>query len=710
MSIAIETDDLIEVYCIYFDKDNNLVNTSDEEFREKVVSIEILSTLASKVETYTIDDDTQDKKLSDVRIDRETYKIPSNFLTEKPMQFFNENSAIFALKSLISDHFSGKKNGENSETPYYQCFSFRRGVYQGRGINRLVDDFMNLVLSKFKYVHFESLDTNEKLEIPIVNLNTTKIKDLSFINCTIPISGTNYIQSDNLLIKSSNIFSRFHSEESDVISQIVLVNRGAVKVERLNIQNDCRLVFNGMKENENTWNNNTIVLYDINFSNKEHRNSRKSDSLIKIQDFYSVYMDRIIIGKDSNYLDRMIGIKVSACTKFRIENSIFNRHKDRTNAEISLSNISIIDINDNQFITDDKISTNSGLAIAFSNIGELSEVNIIDNVFNNYTIGRFVGSDFSDLHLTGNEINKGDFLVFKGYNAINSVYIKRNTGILNKIDILSDSLVANDLSIMGNDMKIKGIFSIEGPYQYYNDNTFTIEDTLKLNTIQNLADTKKQELYINNTFFDVKNEINLFSSIDNSKLTISVSNLECKTYSDNSFTTVSFIESKIKPNKSNFNSFKYNFDETVIDMTNLFNNDSIVFRGFVKGRMSLDFREAAKDFYDILFEPDIHKSDEKWYLDINFKGNKNQNKLLNFKLFNTLENITCENNDYTFSTKINIYLKNNILIDKGCYFFVKNNNNIVLKLEEVIDSRISDCVYTTEGKVVKKKFNYGITN
>lgn len=697
MQYTVFKSDAYQMFRIFVDSNQKEIDISDPEFENKLQGLMIVLNRVDKTLTVATPSEEElkggkEEEVVDENIDAVDYNIlPSICENKIPTIYSNIESPLYNIIEDIDKYFIPKEEDKKKNT------FFILKIVESSDLSEVLQTLINKVLVRFGSIEIHGFNRNT---INLEDLNIQDIQNLYLEDVKIAITGTNILKCVNFNIVNCDIGSRFKKDESEIISQLSILNTGKANISGLNFVSDCRVVFSGIKNNKLQWSKNTIDINKVFIKCKDNHNSKINEYLLKIVDYYTA---NIITFHFHEMLDKLSLMRIDGISNVNID-SLYITSNYKKNPEVVINNCSSIIIGNCRFENNEPDKGyNNGFH--FSKIGEYGEITIQNCEYNGTDPFKIVEGDFDSFSFINNTINKcTDLFKLVGNNIINTVDFIEIKAVCDKFEIDDSKTGINSFNITDSTINVKNTSSFAGSYIYIKNSDLKF-NSLIISISKNLSDENKQALYIDDCVIKA-DDIDFISLTDNSKLSLSLASIQCKKYTDQDFTKVLFSASKITSNSLNFNSFLYSMDEMSIPLKKLPANNGLNFRGKVKGLLNLELNDITNESTDINFEDTSEL--ERNYLNINFKGDQDKTYNLNFKFNNHLANIIAESNDYTFNTKINLFVKNVNLIENGCYFLIKENNPIILKLEEVIDSRLGDCVYTNNGNLERSKYNYGI--
>lgn len=697
MQYTVFKSDAYQLFKIFVDSNQKILDETDPEFENKLKGFMIVINRVDKtltVGTPSEEEEQEGKKeeVVDENIDAVDYNVlPTICENNNPLIFSDLNSSLYNVLEDIDRYFILKEEDKKKDT------FFILKIVESEELGEVMQTLLNKVLIRFGSVEIHGFNRS------IINLEDLNIQDLQNLyleDVKIAITGTNILKCVNFNIVNCDIGSKFKKDESEIISQLSILNTGKANISGLNFVSDCRVVFSGIKDNKLQWSKNIIDVNKVFVKCKDNHKSKINEYLLKIVDYYTA---NIITFYFQEMLDKLSLLRIDGISNVNIDSlNIISNYKK--NPEVLINNCSSIIISNCQFENNEPDKGyNNGFH--FSKIGEYGEITIQNCVYNGTDPFKIVEGDFDSFSFINNSINKcTDLFKLVGNNVINTVDFIEIKAICDKFEIDDTKTTINSFNITDSVINVKNESSFSGSYIYFKNSDLKF-NSLSISISKNLLDENKQALYVDDCVIK-SDDINFISLTDDSKLSLSLTSIQCKKYTDQDFTKVLFSASKITSNSLDLNSFLYSMDEMSIPLKKIPANNGLNIRGKIKGLLNLELDDMINQSTDITFDDTSEL--ERNYLNINFKGEQDKTYNLNFKFNNHLANIIAESNDYTFNTKINLFIKNENLIENGCYFLVKENNPIILKLEEVVDSRLTDCIYTSNGNLERSKYNYGI--
>lgn len=697
MHYTVFKSDAYQLFKLFVDSEQNEISEDDPQFESKLKGFMIVLNRVDKsltIATPSEDEEKQGKteEVIDESLTPVDYNVlPTNCENKTPIIYNNIDSSLNVVLEDIDKYFPPKEEDKKKET------FFILKIVESEDLGEIMQTLLNKVLIRFGSIEIHGFN---RTVINLEDLNIQDLQNLYFEDLKIALTGTNIIKCVNFNIVNCDIGSRFKKNESEVISQLTMLNTGKANISGLNFVSDCRVVFSGLKNTKLQWMKNSIDINKVIVKCKDNQNSKINEYLLKIVDYY---IANIITFHFQELLDRLSLLRVDGVSMVNLD-SLYVNSNYKKNPEIVINNCSSI-IASNCTFTNNKPEEGYNNGFHFSKIGELCEITIESCEFQGTDPFKLVESDFDTFTFIDSTIDKcTDLFKVVGNVVINTVDFNNIKAICNKFEVDESKTTINEFNIMDSTINVKNESSFSGSYIYIKNSDLKF-NSLSISVNKNILDENKQAIYIDDTIIKA-DSVNFVALIDNSKLSLSLASIITKDYVDQDFTKVLFSSSKIESSLINLNSFLYSMDEMAIPLKKLPGNNGFNIRGKVKGLLNLELDDLTNNTTDINFEDTSEL--ERNYLNINFKGEQDKTYNLNFKFNNHLAYIIAESNDYTFNTKINLFVKNANVIENGCYFLVKENNPIVLKMEEVIDSRISDCIYTSNGNLEKMKYNYGI--
>ena len=697
MQYTVFKSDAYQLFKLFVDSEQNIITEDDPEFESKLKGFMVVLNRVDKtltIATPSEDEEKEGKKeeIVNENIDAVDYNILPTICENKiPLIYDNLDAPLYNVIEDIDRYFAPKEEDKKKET------FFILKIVESEELGEILQNLINKVFIRFGSVEIHGFN---RTVINLEDLNIQDLQNLYFEDLKIAITGTNILKCNNFNIVNCDVGSRFKKEESEIISQLSILNTGKANISGFNFVSDCRIVFSGIKNSKLQWTKNTIDINKVFVKCKDNQNSKINEYLLKIVDYYTA---NVITFHFHEMLDKLSLIRLDGISFLNID-SLYVTSNYKKNPEVVINNCSSIFIS-NCTYTNNETDKGYNNGFHLSKLGELGEVTIQGCTFKGTDPFKIVESDFDSFYFINNTINScTDLFKVVGNVVINTVDYNDIKGICNKFEIDDSKTTINEFNIMNSTINVKNESSFSGSYIYIKNSDLKF-NSLSISITKNISDENKQSLYIDDAVIKA-DSINFLSLTDNSKLSLSLVSIITKEYLDQDFTKVLFSASKIESNSINLNSFLYSMDEMSIPLKKLPANNGFNIRGKIKGLLNIELDGLTNNTTDINFEDTSEL--EKNYLDINFKGEQDKTYTLNFKFNNHLAFIIAESNDYTFNTKVNLFVKNANLIENGCYFLVKENNPIVLKMEEVIDSRIADCVYTNNGNLERMKYNYGI--
>ncbi len=697
MHYTVFKSDAYQLFKLFVDSEQNEITEDDPQFESKLKGYMIVLNRVNKtltIATPSKDELNQGKQeeVVDEAIDSVDYNIlPTSCENKVPTIYNSLDGALSNVLEDIDKYFTPKEEDKKKET------FFILKIVESEDLGEILQSLINKVLVRFGSIEIHGYN---RTIINLENLNIQDLQNLYFEDLKIALTGTNILKCVNFNIVNCDIGSRFKKDESEIISQLSLLNTGKANVSGFNFVSDCRVVFSGMKNTKLQWMKNTIDINKVIVKCKDNQKSRINEYLLKIVDYH---ICNAITFHFQEYLDRLSLLRIDGVSMVNVDSlNITSNYKK--NPEIVINNCSSIIASNCTFINNQPDEGyNNGFH--FSKIGELCEITIEGCEFTGTDPFKIVESDFDTFTFMDCTVDKcTDLFKAIGNVIINTVDFNNIKAICNKFEIDESKTTINEFNIMDSTINVKNESSFSGSSLYIKNSDLKF-NSLSISVNKNILDETKQSIYIDDTVIKA-DSISFIALVDDSKLSLSLVSLITKEYSDQDFTKVLFSSSKIESSSINLNSFLYSMDEMSIPLKKLPGSNGFNIRGKIKGLLNLELDDLTNESTDINFEDTSEL--ERNYLNINFKGEQDKTYNLNFKFNNHLAYIIAESNDYTFNTKVNLFVKNANLIENGCYFLVKENNPIILKMEEVVDSRISDCVYTSNGNLERTKYNYGI--
>ena len=697
MHYTVFKSDAYQLFKLFVDSEQNEISEDDPQFESKLKGFMIVLNRVDKtltVATPSEDEEKEGKKeeVVDESISSVDYNVlPTICENKTPIVYNSIDASLNVVLEDIDKYFTPKEEDKKKET------FFILKIVESEELGEVLQSLINKIFIRFGSVEIHGYN---KTTINLEDLNIQDLQNIYFEDLKIALTGTNVLKCVNFNIVNCDIRSRFKKDESEIISQLSLLNTGKANVSGFNFLSDCRVVFGGMKNSKLQWTKNTIDINKVIVKCTENQNSKVNEYLLKIVDYHTA---NVISFHFQETLDKLSLMRLDGISFLNIDSlNVTSNYKK--NPEVVINNCSSIIITNCTYVNNEP-SEGYNNGIHLSKIGELCEVTIQGCSFEGTDPFKIVESDFDSFSFIDNTITSCDNL-FKtvGNVTISTVDFTDIKSTCNEFNIDESKTTINEFNITDCTITSKNDSSFTGSYIYITNSDLKFTN-LSVSISKNLMDDNKQALYIDDSVIRA-DSIEFISLTNDSKLSLSIVSLKTKEYSDQDFTKVLMSASKIESNSLNLNSFLYDMDEMNIPLKKLPSNNGFNISGKIKGSLNLELDDLTNTSTDINFEDTSEL--ERNYLNINFKGEEDKTYNLNFKFNNHLAYIIAESNDYTFNTKVNLFIKNASLIENGCYFLVKENNPIVLKMEEVIDSRISDCIYTSNGNLEKMKFNYGI--